>query len=639
MKKNFILAFLILSWCHAPAQLRKIGRDVKNDIEWKVNSTAKNKADKAIDTLVEKATEKKESKKSEKNNTVEPKTETAVVNSPDPKSSESQNDPAEGFITLRLSTPITSKGLSVTISGVSIKHEKWNAVKIHVKAPNDEEEVTVALDNEGKYSKEWNKLMEEGDYIITATSSDGKAKVSERLMVIDYFDLRNENAQLIEVTGKAFERLKKATEDVKPFVSQTDAAKLNDKLNAVKENVDALNKAMASLAEAKKEVGNFIKKGGIPSQSLLQNMTDINLSVMNKVEEVKKISARADHPPFDNTICEYLTMLNEACAAFETFTNVWAKSVSGIVRNIMLDKALPKANATVAGAVAPAVFKSDKIGEEYTWGVKKATKIFATAQLHMDEFHHKLGQAEFASAMVRFATDVLMRTHCGIFKGNLKHYYNYYATNAQGKKWWDYAVTSQAALTLRYPKSSSGIIKMKGTIEGNATKFDFFADPASNPEYAQGTAGKVQTMLLKNYTPLTLPSATSLHDVLGFGMVARAVVTPAYFLIPVDAEYNTETGKLKLFINTALADYLEPVFNSQIFIQWVAGLPKLRRQDYPIQKARLTMNATLKEKNEFTVTKDPKGNLIMKGTIKRHLKGEAGDNEHFMDITIDAKKE
>jgi hypothetical protein len=257
----------------------------------------------------------------------------------------------------------------------------------------------------------------------------------------------------------------------------------------------------------------------------------------------------------------------------------------------------------------------------------------------MEGLTSKLGKAGFAGDVVQFATDVLMKVHCGTFKGTLSHYYNYIAKNDNGKSWWDYYVKSEAALVLRYPKSSSGIIKMKGTIEGNATKFGFMADPRLNPGYSSGTAGKVQTTILKSYTPYTFSFAGSLYDELGFGMVARAIVTPSYFLIPVDAEYNTQTGKIKIFINEALVDFSEAVFNGQVFIQWSAGLPKLRRQDYPISKARLTMKAALKEKNEFDVKKDAKGNLFISETVKRHIGGDDSEQEHFLDVTISVKKE
>ena len=56
-------------------------------------------------------------------------------------------------------------------------------------------------------------------------------------------------------------------------------------------------------------------------------------------------------------------------------------------------------------------------------------------------------------------------------------------------------------------------------------------------------------MIIKNYTPVTLPFATSLHDILGFGMMAeKGVASPAYFDIPIDAEYNTKTEKIKILL-------------------------------------------------------------------------------------------
>jgi hypothetical protein len=87
---------------------------------------------------------------------------------------------------------------------------------------------------------------------------------------------------------------------------------------------------------------------------------------------MKKINEMADHKPQDNSICEYLVMLNEACAAFSTFTNVWAKTMSSRIQNIILDKAVPKVASEAQGAVgisAPADFP-----------VKEATKIYATSK-------------------------------------------------------------------------------------------------------------------------------------------------------------------------------------------------------------------------------------------------------------------
>jgi hypothetical protein len=656
---------LILFLCFhflADAQLVKdIKRGVKNDVEWRIQRKVRDKMNEGVDSLEKlpkKIKNKKEQKKAtdQQNDSTTKSSNTTVAGAKTSIAEVDQNEipeEGEGFITLRLSTPVTTKGLSVIISGESIKYENWNAVKVVIKylglggndSAGNEEEVSVALNDSGKYNLFWDKLPEDGDYLITATSSDGKAKVSERLWVKDWQQPQDETKDLMDATGEAFQRLKAKEYDLQPLISHKDMTALLAKVAQARERLDALHKFLNSLKKAKKEIGDLLKIGKVPSKNIRENLTLLNQMIASKAVEVKKIKEITGEmntgQSNENTICEYIAMLNEACAAFSTITNGWTKTLGGVIKNIILDKGVPKLTEKIIN-VAPDpddVFRGEASGDEATWGAKEASKIFATAKFDMEGLTGKLGKAGFAGDVVQFATDVLMKTHCGIFKGKLTHYYNFIAKNEQGKSWWDYGVASEAAFVLRYPKSSSGIIKMKGTIEGNATKFEFFADPRQNPDYSQGTAGKVQTMMLKSYNPYALPFAGSLHDELGFGMMARAVATPAYFLIPVDAEYNTQTGKIKISISEALVDFLPTVFNSQIFIQWSAGLPKLRRQDYPISKARLTIKAALKEKNEFATKKDAKGNLYISETVKRHIGSESTEREHFLDVSISAKKE
>lgn len=633
MKKIFCLLIIFFFTQIAKSQLLKdIGRGIKKDAEYRLERKARDAVNKSLDSLEKKAKNKKSNK-----------TETGSRKATEIKASEmpgaAGQEAVEGFITLKLSTPITTKGLSITISGQSIHHDKWIEVKIEVAKPNKEEEViTTNMNSDGKFAVIYDKLMEEGDYVITAISSDGKAKASERLYVTDFYQPQDETTDLMEAVGDAFNRLKAREQALKPMLSPADAGALQDKVKDVKDKVDALKKVLEDLHAAKKEIAALYKSGKIPSKNIRQNLSQLNDMIASQTEAVKKIKGLTQHEPFDNTVCEYIAMLNEACAAFSTFTNGFASSLYGVLKNIMLDKAVPKATEKGIDAAVPDVFsKNEVFGDEAVWGAKEASKIFATANFDMKGLTSKLGKAGFAGDVVQFATDVLMKTHCGVFKGKVEHFYNYMATNSAGQAWWDYTVTSEAAITLRYPKTANGIIQMKGTIEGNATKFSCTINPKLNPDYIQGTGGKVQTTVLKTYTPYELPFATALHDELGFGMAARAVATPAYFLIPVDAEYNTQTGKLKLHINEALVDFLPTVFNSQVFIQWVAGLPKLRRMDYPISKARLTMYASLKEKNEFDVKKDAKGNLSFSDAVKRHIEGD--EQEHFLDFTITAKKE
>lgn len=638
MRKIFSL-LIVLFFAHlSKAQLIKdIGRTIKRDAGYRLEQKARQTVNNAIDSL-DKKEKKKKAKENETENQIENNSQASKETVVSKETQQGSREEGEGFITLKLSTPVTTKGLPIIISGSSIKYGKWKDVKVLVKGPgNDEDNMVAPLNDSGSYRFVYDKLLEEGDYIITATSSDGKAEVSERLKVNDIYQPDDETKDLMDAVGKAFERLKDRASRLKGIISNKDDATLQQKISGVKEKLDALHTVMIDLKNTKKEMAELEKAGKRPSQNIRRNLAVLNQMIVSKAEEVKKIKAISEHEPYDNSICEYIAMLNEACAAFSTVTAFWAKSAGEVIRNIIIDKVVPYATEK---ALPDDVTKNKFAGEEATWGAKEAAKIFALAKYDMEGLTGKLGKTELGADLIQFATDVLMKVHCEVFKGTVDHYFQLNCTDASGESWWKYSVTSEAVLTLRSPKSSGGIIKMKGTIEGNGKYFHFMADPERNPEYVEGTGGKVKTMILKDITPMSLFFASSKYDEMGFGMAARAAVTPAYFLIPVDAEYNTETNKIKIFINEAIVDYSPMVFNKQIFIQMGASLISgLKVMEYPISKARLTIRAALKEDNEFDVKKDAKGNFFFSDKKERTIRSAAGDMEHELSVTIYAKKE
>lgn len=619
-----ILVICIVSLLSYTAQsqiLKKVGRQVKSDTEWKIERAARNKANQAIDSVADlpkKAKNKKEEKK-----------QTQQQSNAAPENESAGPTDSEGYITLKLSTPIISKGLTVTLSGESIRHDKWKSVSLKIKGPDDDE-LTANLTDSGKYILRYIPL-EDGDYTITATSSDGKATVSEKLVVLDWDQPDDETEELEKETKEAFDDLKEKAGQLNGMLNSKQKAELEAKMTQAKKKLDGLHKLLRSLRDARKEVAKLYKAGKVPSENIRGHLSQLNEMIATKTEDVKQIRAMAKHEPQDNTICEYIVMVNEACAAFSTFTNVASKSIAVIVQNITLDKVIPK---------GVEIANKGRMNSEAEWGAKEASKIYATSLADAEGLASTIGHLGFAGDIIQFTTDVLLKMYCGVYKGKLNHEYKISYRNESGVEWWNYSVKSEAALTLRYPNTqSSGVIHMKGNIEGNATKFTFFADPDQNPGYRNGGAGKVTTQVLKNYTPLSVPMSTALADQLGFGMLARGIATPAYFNIPIDAEYNTETGKIKIFLNKAIADYSDYVMNRQFFIQWVAGLPKLRLSAYPISKARLTINASLKEENEFEVTRDHKGNLSFGADVSRKIGSSSEEREHILHTKMSAKKE
>ena len=638
MKKNLFILLLLLSANISTAQvLKKIGQKVKDNVGWRAERRVGQEIDKGIDSLLrgKKKAEKKEQKFPEDASNKEGPKSTPIKKETSVTKDEEGNattTTGEGFITLFLSTPITTRGLFVNIWGESIKYGNWKTVALRVQGPDVDEKATVTLTDDGKWAIKWDKLPTDGEYFITASSSDDKASTKTRLWVMDWTDTRDENQSLIEETGKAFNRLKEKADAVKSMISKKDATQLEEKIRDVKENLDALHKLANSLTAAKQKIGGLLKSGKALPSSLATHLTELNKNIADKAEEVKKLSEMTKREATDNTVCEYITMVNEACAAFSTFTNFWTLSVRTVIKNITLDKGVPKVVETANNGRAPA---------DMEWSAKEASKIYATSLFDADGLNSKLGKAGFAGDVVQFATDVLLKVHCGIYKGKLTHSYRLISRNIKNDVWWDYTVESEAAITLRYPKNYIGtVIKMKGNIEGNATWFKFFADPQLNPSYIEfEKTGEIKTQMIKSYTPVALSVASSLHDELGFGAVARGMATPGYFNIPFDAEWDTETDKIKLILNDAIIDFTRAVYNRQFFIQWVKGLPKLRMMDYPINKARLTINGSMLDDAEFQMQRASNGTPFFTDTKKRNIGNEMNSRQHFLRTTISARKE
>ena len=104
----------------------------------------------------------------------------------------------------------------------------------------------------------------------------------------------------------------------------------------------------------------------------------------------------------------------------------------------------------------------------------------------------------------------------------------------------------------------------------------------------------------------------------GFGWGARMLATPACFNIPVDAEYNTQTKEIKLFIIKANAiDFTAAVKFRQLFM-YIAMLPITQYQDYPIEKAAIIIKALdgFEQGTSIIPIKDQLGNEYSFGEIR-----------------------
>jgi hypothetical protein len=639
MKFLFLLLLFSSYSYQSDAQLlKKIGDKVKQDAEWRVRYKADRQVDKALDSVIEaprKIIDKKKEKNKNKTTTVsgDNNKENVSGNLNSTASDENDMTPKDGFITLQLSATTVFAGGTLLISGESVKYKSLNQVEVTINGPSTKDVKPVALTADGKFTTGWYASDKPGEYIVTAKSSDKKSVQSAKFTVYKLPGLENWCDENIAVTNKAYDKLKDEVDRVKGEISSKDKAELQKKIDEIKENVDAAIKLFQDLNTAGKEIARLAKSGTNLSPNLAGNLSALNNTLEDQRKKMKQIEEFNNHEPSDNTICEYLVMVNEACAAFSVYTNIECLAIKGIIKNIALDKGVP----TTVGTMV-----NNRLPPDLEFTGKESAKIFATSLVDAESLSTKLGQAGFAGDLVQFATDVLMKKYCGVFKGHLTHNYTIEFRNSSGQNWWTYGVEMKAALFLRYPKENSkgNIIKMKGNLEGNGTKFTFFEDVEKEDGFHEGTRGKIEVVPIKVFTPLAVSEATSERDILGFGAIARGMATPAYFNIPIDAEYDVDAEKIKIFLNPPIIDFSRAVSNQFVFLLVGADLiPYIKRILFPINKANVTLGAVIRSNNEFSVDKDSKGNLSFTGKGNKHIGDKTTTRETELNFTITAKKE
>ncbi|MGI8583644.1 MAG: hypothetical protein ACR2KX_15710, partial [Chitinophagaceae bacterium] len=259
-----------------------------------------------------------------------------------------------------------------------------------------------------------------------------------------------------------------------------------------------------------------------------------------------------------------------------------------------------------------------------------------------ESFNSSMGLAGGVGDITQYVSDVLLKKYCGVFKGELKHDDTIDFRNKDGVSWWKYGVVMQGAFTLRYPKENNKgkVIKMKGNFEGNATKFTFYENIEAQDDFQEGSKGKIEVVELKVLKPPAIPFVSSMNDVAGFGAVARTLATPACFNITMDAEYDVDANKIKLFVNGAIIDFSPAVVNQVIFAEIGGDLFQyIKRMTFPIHKVFRTLGSVLYKNNEFTIDKDPKGNLSFAGKANKHLGSKTDKIEHDLNFSLFAKKE
>ena len=529
-----------------------------------------------------------------------------------------------GYVRLNVSTTKALVGTPVAISGFSVLYGSLKTVTLTITGPSASTSQTLPLKDSGSFSTTWIAAAA-GTYKLTVKSSDGKAQETVTITAFGFQEMDSITGPTKEETKTAFDKLKNAVDQAKRGLSSNDVTTLEQRFKEVSDLKDKFITVLDDVDDAGKGLDALEKKYGKLPDQVLQGVSKLNDAFSELHQQMVQADAggkgggnsggggtatgsQSNHSSYDNTTCEYLVMVSEACAAFSLITTFYAR-IDVALTNVATGYGAPAA----AGAVSKAAGGTDP-GNAV---LQLAAKLFATAG-HDSKFLEKsLGQANLGESLVQLCSEILLKRYCAVLSGDLQENYQCTFRNSSNTVWWQYRYTTGATISLRYPKGSTsgGIIKMKGNIEGNATKFEIYQDASEIDDFKQAAKGRVHLFSVCVYAPPSVPFVSSRADkATGFGAVARGIATPAYFNIPIDADYNVDAGTIKVYVNPALVDFSPSVQYIYCYLTIAAMIPLTNRVNYPINRVRPTLGKVMGDNDTFKVQTGGDNKLSISGT-------------------------
>ena len=519
-------------------------------------------------------------------------------------------DSDSSFLTLSVSADRIISGTGVTISGSSIRFGNMKDVILSVDDGDHKLSANVPLTDSGHYAS-FQLFRDAGDYTITVQSSNRKSSKSITIGVFDLGDMDSIVAKPRAEMERAYDQVGKWTDQMKGQLSSDDATKLQGQMEELSKKKDMAFKVFDDIDQMGKTMDKIKKQlSGSISPALAKDLTALTDDLSGEARQMKTANDAAQHKSYDNTICEYIQMMSEACAAFSTVASFFSGKgelsleLNSITKAVALDKGV----STGLGSFASA----GGAGDNEKGMFQELGKYCAAGRFDAESLGEVMSKAGFVGDMVSMCSDFFLKKYCGTMSGNLSQDYQCTYTNSNKVTWWEYTYHNEATIKLRYLRSAATptMIKMKGNIEGNATKFTIYTKMSEMDDFKKAMKNRAQLYSVCVHVPATAPVATSQADAsTNFGAVARAIVTPAYFNIPVDADYNPQTGELKIYCNDAIVDYSDQVKYTYCYIIIAAGIPLTSRVDFPIVKARLSIGKVIEKNNEFKMIQGADHNM------------------------------
>jgi hypothetical protein len=684
MRKIVIILVLLGAAClPAHAQFFKnILNTVKNTAQNRANSKASTTTNKAIDKVDPSApkpassTTPNTAPTTQSTATTQPPAATTApaaggsnIGSGLPAAGSGDPESTAGYVRATASADKTIVGSTVKITGFSPLSKNLKNVVLTVSGPVPAPAVNIPLKDSGSFSTLW-VAASQGVYRLIFKTADGKAQKTITVSAYPFEEMDQITGPIREGVVEAAKKVDDAISKTRGELSGPDAAAMDDKSKAFHDKVNAFTKWMDDIDKAGKGLDGLEKKYGTFPQPLQEKFTQMSNDFSDESRQLQNFNsggssgtggpgtgsgasggsgssgtggsasgtanssggpAAASHQSYDLTVCEYLVMVSEACAAFSTFT-----SFEGNIAKVVGGIAGDKGGSMVGGDVADAA----GAGDNTKTFMQEAGKLFGTSMVDGSAILSEAGTKGFCGDIVQMCLNMLMKKYCVVLDGNLQESYTCTFRNANNAVWWQYGYTVGATISLRYPKggSAKGTIKMKGNIEGNATKFSIYTNMNEMDDFKKESKGRSHVIGICVYAPPSVPFVSSQADkTTGFGAVARGMATPAYFNIPIDIDYDVDAKTMKFYVNPALVDFLDATTKYiYCYLDIALGIPLTTRVDLPINKVKLTLGKVISQNSTFPVRTDADNNLSVTGKGVSKI-GPGSATEHNISFSFSAK--
>ncbi len=460
------LLLMLLSHGKAKAQFfQGLLNTVKQTAQGRANAKASQTTNNAIDK-VEHPVPPKSNPPVTPPNTV-PSSPAGAAGAPAGNGSAKPNPPGDkdsdsSFLTLSVSADRIISGTGLTISGTSLRFGDMKDVIVSVSDGDHKLSANVPLTDSGHYAS-FQFFRDAGDYTITVQSSNRKSSKSITIGVFDLGDMDSIVVKPRAEMERAYDDVKKWTDQMKGQLSSDDGTKLQGQMEKLSRKKDMAFKVFDDIGQMGKTMDKIKKQlSGSISPELSKDLTALTDDLSQEARQMKTANDEAEHKSYDNTICEYIQMISEACAAFSTVAAFFDGEgelnleLNSITKAVALDKGV----STGLGSLASA----GGVGDGEKGMFQELGKYCASARFDAESLGQVMSKAGFTGDLVSMCSDFFLKKYCGTMSGNFSQDYQCTYTNSNKVTWWEYAYHNEATIKLRYLRSAATptMIKMKG---------------------------------------------------------------------------------------------------------------------------------------------------------------------------------